>query len=111
MPWVGGLLAPCCGRYRIAPRPRWRSVKALGLPWLPLTPNVLPFPAAVPTPRAAQAVRGTEEHRAQVENLKQQSSYFMQRQAEQLTEVRQQLDALRAEAALERDTLTVGRTG
>ncbi len=43
-----------------------------------------------------------------MENLKQQSSYFMQRQSEQLAEARQQLDALRAGAALERDTLTVG---
>ncbi|KAG2484404.1 hypothetical protein HYH03_016818 [Edaphochlamys debaryana] len=59
----------------------------------------------VETMMQKQVVRGSEEHRAQVENLKQQSTYFLTRQSEQLSEVKAQLDHARASAAVERDIL------
>ncbi|KAG2433847.1 hypothetical protein HXX76_008203 [Chlamydomonas incerta] len=52
-----------------------------------------------------QAARGSEEHKAQVENLKQQSSYFLSKQAEQLAELMAQLDAAKATFAVEKDGL------
>ncbi|GLC34788.1 hypothetical protein PLESTB_001164400 [Pleodorina starrii] len=52
-----------------------------------------------------QFTRGTEEHRAQLENLKQQSAYFLTKRSEELTESRQLLDAARAAHAAEKDAL------
>ncbi|KAG2446452.1 hypothetical protein HYH02_008444 [Chlamydomonas schloesseri] len=52
-----------------------------------------------------QAARGSEEHKAQVENLKQQSTYFLSKQAEQLAELKTQLDAAKATFAVEKDGL------
>ncbi|KXZ53279.1 hypothetical protein GPECTOR_7g1173 [Gonium pectorale] len=53
-----------------------------------------------------QATRGSEEHKAQVENIKQQSTYFLARQADQLGELKLQLDAAKAAHAAEKDALT-----
>lgn len=55
-----------------------------------------------------QAARGSEEHKAQVENLKQQSSYFLSKQAEQMAELKAQLDVAKATFAVEKDGLLVG---
>ncbi|PNW76143.1 hypothetical protein CHLRE_12g546100v5 [Chlamydomonas reinhardtii] len=52
-----------------------------------------------------QAARGSEEHKAQVENLKQQSSYFLSKQAEQMAELKAQLDVAKATFAVEKDGL------
>lgn len=51
------------------------------------------------------AVRSAEEHKLQVDNLKQQSTYFISRQSEQLAEARQQLEAVKATAAAEHAAL------
>ncbi|GFR47924.1 hypothetical protein Agub_g9726 [Astrephomene gubernaculifera] len=52
-----------------------------------------------------QVSRGSEEHKAQLENLKQQSGYFLGKQAEQLADLRHQLEAGRAAQAAEREAL------
>jgi hypothetical protein len=67
------------------------------------------YPDGPPTVRPrAQFNRGTEEHRAQIENLKQQSTYFLTRRAEELEEVKKQLEATKATHVTEKDTLLVG---
>ncbi|GIL49485.1 hypothetical protein Vafri_5813 [Volvox africanus] len=52
-----------------------------------------------------QFTRGTEEHRAQLENLKQQSTYFLTKRTEELSELKQQLDGMKAAHAAEKDAL------
>ncbi|GLI64710.1 hypothetical protein VaNZ11_008070 [Volvox africanus] len=52
-----------------------------------------------------QFTRGTEEHRAQLENLKQQSTYFLTKRTEELSDLKQQLDGMKAAYAAEKDAL------
>ena len=79
-----------------SPCPRWlmRRPCELRLWLLLLTSRRLP-PAAA----------------SQVDNLKQQSTYFMSRQSGQLAEARQQLEAVKAAAASEQSALQVSLGG